>query len=398
MNYKWWIAGGLILSMLAVCGLSVAVLAVTVTRFSESGLRFTRFRFDTVSAESTEEQRFTVGEPARLVVESDAGEVTVTAGDTAEIVVSIHRTAWGATQAEAELARDALQVTLTPQGDTLTVRFEHPSEVISFGNVRGGTVDFVITVPAETAVNVDTRFGDVALTGTTGDADLRTSFGAIEASDVTGALKAQTSSGRITARRIRAGTEAIELESSFGGVTLESAEAGRVAVHSSSGALTVTDVQAAVSVTADTDFGGVTLEQVETASYDLKSNSGDMTVDGASGALKVHTDFGSIKVTKAQTVGLDLKTNSGQIEFAGSLGEGPHSVQTDFGTVRLSLPEDSRLAVDLKTSFGKVSTAFSITLDGEVEATHLQGNINGGGETLIVETNSGDIKLDILKP
>lgn len=367
-------------------------------RWAGEGVRFSPFRLDTVSAEARDEQRFAVGAPAKLIVDSEGGNVTVTAGETSEIVVKIHKTAWGANQAEAEAALADLNVSVTQSGDTVTARYDRPSEIMVVGSTRGSTVNFEILVPEETAVTAGTRFGDVNVSGVTGEAGLETSFGAVEAADITGALTAESSSGDITARRIQAGSDLIDLKTSFGRVTLVGAQAGQVTVHSSSGALQLTDVRVEDDLKADTDFGSVTLEQVEAAAYDLDSNSGDMTVAGASGALSVHTDFGAIAVTEAQTVTLDLKTNSGNVAFAGSLGEGSHTVRTEFGTVRLALPEASAFTADLKTSFGKITSAFALTLSGEMELTHLQGDVNGGGETLTVETNSGDIKLEFLTP
>jgi DUF4097 and DUF4098 domain-containing protein YvlB len=150
-------------------------------------------------------------------------------------------------------------------------------------------------------------------------------------------------------------------------------------------------------VIAKSDFGEVTLSKVEAGSYDLDTSSGEITLEGASGAVKAHTDFGNIEVTEAEAVTLDLNTDSGAITFAGSLGDGPHILKTDFGSVNLSLPEETALDFDLSTDFGKIKSDFPITIQGEQEQTHWQGTINGGGESLTAETSSGDISIEILK-
>lgn len=396
MRNRTLIAGGLMVAMLAVCALSVAAVAVPFLELSREGVRFRWFAFDRFSAEATEEQRFTTATPAQLRVNNNNGEVIVTAGDTDEIVVSIRKTAWGSTQAEADEALRALNVILTQTGNTLTVRYERPSQVVIVGDIRPSRVDLEITVPLSTAVEVDTNLGHIRLEGTTGDAQLKTDFGRIDVEDVTGALTAQTNSGEIIARRIEAGDEIINLNSDFGGIELEAAQAKRVEVDSSSGTLTLTDVTAQKDVVAQTDFGGIDLEDVQGSAYDLKTNSGRITVQGAAGKLKAYTDFGDIEVTQAEAVTLDLKTNSGSLDFSGSLGEGPHSARTDFGSVTLRLPADSALTVDLKTDFGKINTDFPVTVSGDVE-NRIAGDLNGGGEELVVKTNSGNISLQVLK-
>ncbi|MGQ0601932.1 MAG: DUF4097 family beta strand repeat-containing protein [Anaerolineales bacterium] len=403
MKNRRWIIGGLAVALLGTCALMVAIGALTLREFAGGDFRFRfgDFRLNTELAESTEEQRFSVNEPAMLIVENDTGEVIVTAGDTDEIVVSIHKIGYAATQAEAEAERDAIQVLLTQQGDTVRVVYQRPSEVVLVGDARGEQVDFTITVPVSTVVNVTSGAGRVALMGTTGVADLHSDFGDITVLDLTGKLIAATNSGTITARRIRAGEADIELRSDFGTVTLEDATAKAVSLRSSSGKLELTDVTAAGKVVADTDFGSISLRGVSGDAYDLKTNSGEITVVGASGPLKAHTDFGQITITEALTVTLDLKSNSGNIDFSGSLGKGPHSARTDFGRVTLALPKDTAATVDLSTDFGKINTQFPITVSGDLkeqDATRFTGPLNGGGEELTIHTNSGNITLEILNP
>lgn len=400
MKSRRWIIIGLSAALLAVCGLMAGVVALSAAQLARDGVRFQTFSFDNISAEAAEEKRFTLGEPGRLVIDNEGGNVTVVAADTTEIVVSVHKTAWGTTEAEAESELAGLNASFDQQGDTLTIRYQRPTQVVVVGATRSDTIDFTLTVPREMAVDLRTNFGDLRLEGVTGEAVLKSDFGAISVADTSGRLTAQTNSGPVTARRIQAGAEVIELRSDFGAITLEDAEAGSLALHSSSGKITATRVTTLGQVNADTDFGAITLHTVSGAAYDLKTNSGDIGVDGASGPLTAHTDFGAITVTEAVSATLDLKTNSGKIDFAGSLGAGPHSVKTDFGAVTLALPADAALSVDLRTDFGKITTAFPIVVTGELSeqsATRFSGPLNGGGETLTVRTNNGNITLEVLK-
>jgi DUF4097 and DUF4098 domain-containing protein YvlB len=124
-------------------------------------------------------------------------------------------------------------------------------------------------------------------------------------------------------------------------------------------------------------------------------------VDGAKNEIKAYTDFGNITIQNADSVTLDLKTNSGTIEFSGSLGEGPHLVNSDFGEISFALPADSKLNVDLKTDFGKISSDLPITVtlteSSNSDKDQIAGSINGGGGTLTAATNSGNIKITAIK-
>jgi len=147
------------------------------------------------------------------------------------------------------------------------------------------------------------------------------------------------------------------------------------------------------------DFGDIELEQAFGASYDLHANSGSITVDGAKGKLKADSDFGNITISNAQSVTLTIETNSGTVEFSGSLGAGPHFIKSDFGGIDISLPADVKFTVDLKTDFGNIKSdlPITVTLNGSSssDGDQIVGDINGGGEQLTVQANSGNINIKV---
>ena len=398
--------------------------------------------FDHMNISSTLEESKTlkvdIEKPLTLKVNSAAGEVTVTGGDVETVEIKAVKTAYNSTQARADEEVKTIKYTVEQSGNNITIKYEIPKSM-NFNN-KINTVDFVITVPTETTVTVDTGFGEVNVSDTVGDADLKNDFGDISAQNIEGGLSVQTNSGTVEATSIKAGSKNIELRSDFGNIVLEKASASDITFKSNSGKVTLKDVNAtgdfysksdfgdtkfengsAASINiksnsgkvelaklkvsklikVDDDFGDIKLTQATATSYDLHTNSGTVTVDGAKGALKAYTDFGNIEVANAQSVTLDLKTNSGSVEFNGSLGEGPHKVKSDFGNITLTLPADSKLDVDLKTDFGKIKSDLSITVtvteNSSGDSDNIVGAINGGGAQLTVETNSGNVDVKSMK-
>lgn len=421
MKYKWLIAGALLLAMLTMCAGIVGVMWFSISRADIWDVSFVGIGLNAVSAEADEEQRVTVNGPATLNVNTDtentAGDITIVGGAGDEIVIKLHKTAWAATQADAEAELAAIKVSVTQNGDAVTVEVERPRSVGFVNQNRADTVDFIITVPNETAVTATTSFGDVSLSGTAGEVNLKTSFGDVSVKDVQGgAVEARTdfgevsledvtadrdvdahsSSGRVRLENVEAEGK-VNLTTDFGGVEFKTGRADSLIADTSSGKVELSGLSVTGTVIAKSDFGEVKLTQVEAGSYDLDTSSGEIMLEGVSGAVKAHTDFGDIEVTQAEDATLDLDTNSGAITFAGSLGDGPHTLKTDFGGVKLSLPEETALDFDLSTDFGKIKSDFPITIQGEQEQTHWQGTINGGGESLTAETSSGDISIEILK-
>ncbi|MBI4315576.1 MAG: DUF4097 family beta strand repeat protein [Chloroflexi bacterium] len=423
MKGKWIVAAVLSLAMLGLCAAMVGTLVFTIGRVGESAfnVRFGGIGLATVSAEATEEQRFAVTGDAVLDVQpgdqSAAGDVTVVAGTGDEIVVSAHKTAWAADTAKAEAALADLKVQISQQGNTVTVRVDRPPIInVNVGQGRPDRVDFTIAVPARTTVTARTRFGNVSLTGTSGDADLGTSFGDVKASGLTaGIIKLDSAFGEVSlsessAREIAGHTsngaimfdsveaaDSVDLSTEFGEITFKDGKAGSLRVNTSSGEVYLSGVSVKQTITVAGSFGGIKLEGATARAYDLVTSSGAIALSGADGTVKAQTQFGDITVSEASAVTLDLNTNSGGIEVSGSLGPGPHRLETQFGGIKLSLPEDTALNIDLSTQFGQIKNEFPTSIDGAPDEKHWRGKINGGGESLTAATDNGNITIQILK-
>jgi hypothetical protein len=375
--------------------------------------------------------------PLTLKVADAAGDVTVTGADVEEVQVSVVKTAYDSTQARADEEVKGIKYTVEQTGSTITLTYELPKSMNFSNNIN--TVDFIVTVPHETTVDVKTGFGEVSVADTRGNVDVKNDFGDVSLENIEGALTVQTNSGEVNATSIVAGGETIDLRSDFGNVTLTKAGGGDISLDSNSGTITLSEVRAMGSLTTNTDFGNtkfengsaellhieinsgevslvkvtirgeifvkdgfgdIDLEQSLAASYDLHTNSGSITVDGAKGNLKADTDFGNVTIRNAQSVTLTVETNSGTVQFSGSLGVGPHFIKSDFGGIDISLPADSKLTVDLKTDFGSIKSDLPITIilngrSSNSNSDHIGGDINGGGEQLTVQANSGNINLKI---
>jgi DUF4097 and DUF4098 domain-containing protein YvlB len=420
MKLKWLIVPVLALAELFLCAAIIGVAWGSVGRIQMNGLRWPlrMFQLNTVSAQADEDQQLTVKRPTTLNIKNSNGKITVTGGAGDTIDISAHKTAWGANQADADAALATLKVTATQKGNVVTVQIEQPREVHLVDGGQSDSVELTIRVPSETAVSAHTDFGEVNLSGTYGDADLQSSAGAIHATDVNSgtlslhsefgeitiersagqSLKADTSSGGVKLTDASAEGE-VNLSSDFGDIQYDTGTAGTLVVKTDSGGVKLTDLTVSGALTAKTDFGAVTLTRVLADSYDLHSSAGGISLDGPNGSVKADTDFGDVEVTNGKDIAqLDLQSSNGAIKFSGSLGDGPHLLKTDFGSIRLTLPQKTALTFDLKTDFGKIRSEFPMTINGGPGESKQQGMINGGGARLTAKTSSGNITLEILNP
>jgi DUF4097 and DUF4098 domain-containing protein YvlB len=187
----------------------------------------------------------------------------------------------------------------------------------------------------------------------------------------------------------------VEMFTDFGDTSFSGGSAKTLRVETSSGKVTLSQLNLSGVLTIQDDFGSIDLEQVNAGSYDLQTNSGSVTVDGARNNVKAHSGFGSVTLKNAENVTVDLSTSSGSVDFEGSLGEGPHSIHSEFGEIIVTIPADSALQVDLQTDFGSIRSEIpiTVTLTGEAENNHQTGTMNDGGAQLTVDTGSGSISI-----
>ncbi len=390
------------------------------------------------SATAEAQQKLTVSGPVNLTVDIDHGNITINASEASDsqVDITIQKTAYGVAKGKANERLEAMKVSITQSGNTIEIRYRSPS-LVNLNQGSPDSVDVQIAVPKDVSLNAHTGSGYISATGTNGDASLLSDYGDITVNKLEGGLKADTSSGKILVDGVVSGDSDIGLHSDYGSVTLKNSSGSNVQLSSSSGDLDLEQVESAGKIElessygaieyssgtasslhiqassgkitlssltiqgelfAHSDYGDIELERARAATYDLDTSSGVVSVDGLSGSLKAHSGYGSIKVTNASQATVDLNSNSGDINFSGSLGSGPHSLVTSYGSIQIYLPPNSGLNVDLKTDYGKVKSDIPVTLSGTIQSDHWIGKLNSGGPSLTAQTSSGDINITVLNP
>ena len=207
---------------------------------------------------------------------------------------------------------------------------------IDYLNVHDISVDYEITVPAETTVRTHSGSGDQTIEGTRGNVDVQTGSGDVRLSNLTGEIRLQTGSGNIKAHEI---SGPIRGGAGSGDIEVEESGPGDIDLHTGSGNITVRGIQ-----------GG----------FHAEAGSGDITAEG---------------------------TQSGRWE-----------IRTGSGNVHIGLPGNAAFDADISTSSGtiEVNSPLEMTVQGRVQETRKQihGKVRGGGPLLSVRTGSGDIRVD----
>ena len=203
-------------------------------------------------------------------------------------------------------------------------------------NAHDISVDYEITVPADTTIRTRSGSGDQTIEGTHGNADLQSGSGDMRLSRLTGDIRLQTGSGDVRARGI------------------------------------------AGPVRGSAGSGNIEVEETGSGDIDLHTGSGNITARGVQGAFRADAGSGDIIAEGTQT---------------GSWG-----IRTGSGNVHVRLPANAAFDADISTSSGTldVEAPLTMTVQGRVQESRksIHGKVRGGGPLLTLHTGSGDIHIE----
>jgi Putative adhesin len=275
------------------------------------------------------EKTLSVSGPVDLEVLTRSGDVTVRAGSSGsifirgKIYVSDH---WMSGNRDADVHEIEQHPPIRQDGNSIH---------IDYVNMRNISVDYEISVPADTVVHTRSGSGDQIIEGTRGNVDTQTGSGDVKLANLTGEIRLQTGSGNIRAHHI-------------------------------SGA-----------VRGGTGSGDVEIEEAAAGDIDLRAGSGNITARGIQGAFRGETGSGDVTAEGTQT--------------------GSWEIHTGSGNVHVRLPSNAAFDADISTSSGTVDVnePIEMTVQGRVGDSHKQihGKVHGGGPILRVRTGSGDIHI-----
>ena len=307
------------------------------------------------AAAQTDIQRtFSVRPGGRLMMDVDPGSIEVRTAGESQIVVNVFRKVERAGDYRAEELLRQHEVDFNQQGNNLIIRAKFPSEDWRRWRHSSLQVRYVVSIPTEFNVDLKTSGGGVNVDDLRGEVRVKTSGGGLRFGKIEGPITGHTSGGGIT----MAGCNGkVEVRTSGGGIEIESG---------------------AGDLIAETSGGGIKI--------------GDFVGDAF-----VRTSGGSIKINRIEGA-IDASTSGGPI--VATLGAQPKKdcrLHTSGGGITLELDESLSLNINAETSGGGVTTDLPVTVQGELRSGLLRGTLNGGGQSLILQTSGGGIHLRKLR-
>jgi DUF4097 and DUF4098 domain-containing protein YvlB len=280
--------------------------------------------------QGTFEKTFQVNGPVDLEVQTHSGDITIRTGASGTVSVR-GRIFVGDHWLFGNRHTDVSDIEQHPP-----LRQEGNSIRVDYVNARDISVDYEITVPADTTIRTHSGSGDQTIEGTHGNVDLQSGSGNLKLARIAGEIRLQTGSGDVRAREISG------------------------------------------PVRGGAGSGDIEVEESGSGDVDMHTGSGNITVRGIQGAFHANAGSGNITAQGMQTGAWEIRTGSGNI--------------------RVGLPANAAFDANISTSSGtlEVDAPLTMTVQGRVQEMHksIAGKVRGGGPLLTVKTGSGDIHIE----
>lgn len=276
-----------------------------------------------------------------VAVQNFSGDISISAANGSEVRIDATKRVRARDANEGKAALQAAEVVIEQRGDRVEIRV--PVNKTKGMKWHAPTVDFDISVPAASSLEVKSVSGDITVSG------------------VRGAVSAETVSGDVTASSV---TSELILKSVSGDVQVQtSTVAGHVSANSVSGDVTAKALKAR-GVTANTVSGNVAFYNSSCDSATVKSLSGNLEMSGP--------------LTKGARY--ELKSHSGDVR-----------VVVDGGT---------GFEIDATTWSGALNSELALKLRGAAEDSGpgmrrrtLQGIFGDGSARIEVTSFSGNVTV-----
>ncbi|HKD80479.1 MAG TPA: DUF4097 family beta strand repeat-containing protein [Candidatus Angelobacter sp.] len=298
------------------------------------------------------ERTLQVNGTVELGVMSGSGNINVHQGGNGSVYVSakIHAnngTSWlfGSGNVEERIHRIEQNPPIVQNGNTITI-----GKIEDRDLTRNISIDYDVTVPAQTHSNLHSGSGDLTIAGLQLPATGTTGSGNVTVEHVTGEVRTRSGSGDVKINSVK----------------------GALYCETGSGNVHADDI--AGDVVANTGSGNIEVRQNAGGSVKAQTGSGNIRLFGVKGGLRAQAGSGDIHAEGEPTSDWHL--------FAGS------------GNVTLKVPSQASFNIDARSSSGSLKVNHPFTMQGSLSHNHIQGKVGNGGVLVDLQTGSGDIQVD----
>ena len=319
----------------------------------------------------------------RVTFEVARGNIRITGGDGAEVVVTGRKSirAWG--RSDADKTNENTPVEIVPQGDRLLIRTNHDR----VPDNQRLSADLEVTVPKGLAIEARARTGDFEASDIAGDIELVTDRADVRLTRIGGNARLEV--GRSEVVRAIDIKGKIDLQGRGSDVELENI-AGQVTINGSYGG--TLDFK---NLAKPLQFEGTRNTELRAqaipgrVSMDLQ----EITGSGLTGPVRVVTRSRDIKLEQF-TQGLEIDTDRGDVQLQPASPVPAIDARSGMGRIELVLPEKAAFDLLAVAERGEVVNDYGSALQSEREGrvNSLKGKV-GDGPSIRLKANHGSVSV-----
>jgi DUF4097 and DUF4098 domain-containing protein YvlB len=351
-----------------------------------------------------------LGVARNLRVKIDIGSVRVEGGSQQGITYTIRNHSYSSSESKARREFENYKISAYVRGDTAWI----------VGDWEGGrphrfSGDFTISVPREMEeIKIETDGGNVTTTGVSGRVNAQSGGGNVRLDDIGGSIYAETGGGGIDVGKAASD---VSLHTGGGSIRVNSAK-GKIVAESGGGSVeVVSGMQGAEletgggSIRVEHCMGGVKAEtgggSIELGDIggpaEISTGGGSIRLTSAKGPVRAETGGGTIELMGVPSARAETGAGSIAVKFISANGEHNDStLETSAGDIVVYLAPNVNMNIraSIEVANGhRINSDFSeIKVSSEggdygPKTVTAEGNLNGGGPVLKVQTTTGDISF-----
>jgi DUF4097 and DUF4098 domain-containing protein YvlB len=280
------------------------------------------------------------------------------------------------------------------------------------------SIEFVVRVPQKVrSVDLETSGGDVNVSAVGGRVSIVSGGGSLYVDDVDGTVtgttggqdinvgtinsdaRFRTGGGKISIRKIKGNLDAF----TGGGAIFLGTGMRNASLESGAGDIRVTFCGGELKVQSG---GGNLLLGDVVGPANIRTNGGNLQLHSAKGFVQAHTTAGNIELDGVPAAEASTEVGSIVVKLEPSTRKSPNSLlKTSTGDITVYLPANLSITVRASVALGKNHVINSdvpgikVSAEGNDWNSSLiaEGKLNGGGPTLEVHTNDGNINFKRLE-
>jgi len=295
---------------------------------------------------------------------------------------------------------DEDQYSCTEKSGTLIINDKKSQSDISFFNFGFSPLTSQNTVKIympKTAVfqniKIKNSYGDLAAGNfTSNSTDIQLPFGKLSLTNADcGTASFTLGNGESRLQNIK--TNSLIFKNSFGRSSFENitvASEGKAKIDAQNGSVSINNFNAGFLELNDS-FGGVTLNTLNLSQFKSKIGNGALKIENSSiETSEIEDSFGGIYITGLESNGASIKSGNGKIVLEGAL-KGKNIIQSNLGGVSVKTSvEQSKCSYNLSSKLGDVKLNGEKIGSNKVQSTDSEISLS-------ISSNNGSVSLDFQK-